>query len=45
MTAILALDVTEIMHPLHNYANGADYAKWCILGDKIMQQIMQYGAF
>jgi len=36
------------LHHLHNYANGADYAKWCILGDKIMQimqQIMQYGAF
>jgi len=25
------------MHPLHNYANGADYAKWCILGGKMVQ--------
>ena len=29
--------MVQIMHPLHNYANGADYAKWCILGGKMVQ--------
>jgi len=30
-------NMVQIMNPLHNYANSADCAKWCILGGKMVQ--------